>query len=220
MSAEEKQKARKKPFKWTRELIKLALNDGWTQQEIAGKCRTYQSVVSEWKNGSKLGTEQQLKPLLDIYGHRLRRNTFKVYWSIDNETQAKTFYKVEGKVIFSHVFFDLARDPEGRLRKKIPQLKLAIHHQSTNKFVIALQTRIHFNPSNYLLEHSIEDAIWTSQIVRKDTIQDLINSVDHYAENTLKDHFSDALTLPFLIRQALLNHGLPVEGIVEFPAPW
>lgn len=44
--------AKKKPFKWTRELIKLALNDGWTQSEIAEKCRTQQSIVSAWNRGS------------------------------------------------------------------------------------------------------------------------------------------------------------------------
>ncbi|BCK02403.1 hypothetical protein VCSRO113_1570 [Vibrio cholerae] len=70
--------SKKKPFKWTRELNRLALNDGWTQQEIAEKCRTQQSIVSAWNKGSKQGTEQQLLPLLNIYGNKIRRNSFKV----------------------------------------------------------------------------------------------------------------------------------------------
>ncbi|BFU61046.1 MULTISPECIES: hypothetical protein [Rodentibacter] len=40
-------KPKKKRFKQTKELVLLALNDGWTQKQIADKCRTQQSVVSE-----------------------------------------------------------------------------------------------------------------------------------------------------------------------------
>lgn len=45
--------AKKKPFKLTRQLIRLALNDGWTQREIAEKCRVQQSIVSAWSKGAK-----------------------------------------------------------------------------------------------------------------------------------------------------------------------
>lgn len=44
----ETDKKNKKVFKWTRELIQLAINDGWTQTEIAKACRTQQSIVSGW----------------------------------------------------------------------------------------------------------------------------------------------------------------------------
>ena len=37
------EKIKKKPFKQTRELVRLALNNGWTQIEIAKTCRTQQS---------------------------------------------------------------------------------------------------------------------------------------------------------------------------------
>lgn len=217
---EAKEKACKKLFKWTRELVRLALNDGWTQQEIAEKCRTQQSIVSNWKNGSRLGTEQQLKPLLEIYGHKLRRNTFKVYWSIKNETMEKIFYRVEGKVIFAQAFFNPIRDNQGNLRRRIPELKLTIHHQGAEKFIVVIQSRLRFSQTFEYLENSIEDAIWGSSILEKTNSQELIRFVDEYADEQLANYPSDANTLPFLIRQALLNHGLPVDGVVEFPAPW
>lgn len=75
--------AKKKPFKQTRQLINLALNDGWTQVEIAEKCRVHQSVVSGWKKGAKEAAESTLMPLLEIYGHKLRRNSFRVYWALE-----------------------------------------------------------------------------------------------------------------------------------------
>ena len=120
--------ARKKPFKLTRQLIRLALNNGWTQSEIAEKCRTQQSTVSAWSKGGKYATETQLMPLLELFGHNLRRNTFRVYWALDSTTQAKTFFRVEGKVVFTEVVFDL-KESHGKAIQKLPVLKLVVHHQ-------------------------------------------------------------------------------------------
>lgn len=213
-------KSKKKPFKLTRELIKLALRDGWTQKEIADTCRTQQSVVSQWKKGAKKGSEQQLLPLLDLYGHKLRRNAFKVYWSIDSKTSARTFYRVEGKVVLSKAFYDAVRDTTGKLSRKTPKLKLVVHHQGDGKFRVVYQSRLSFQHSNYILENSVEDAVWHSIITDRLDLEKLIEVIDDYAKSKLKDYPSDANTLPFLIRQSLLNHGFQIEDIVNFPASW
>ena len=57
-------KPSRQKFKWTKELVHIALNDGMTQEEISKVCRTQQSVVSSWKNGKNKATEQQLAELL------------------------------------------------------------------------------------------------------------------------------------------------------------
>jgi len=209
---------KKRPFRWTKELVRLALNDGWTQKEIADKCRTQQSVVSDWKKGSKLSTEQQLKPLLELYGHKLRRSTFRVYWS--HSTEEKKFYRVEGKVILSQAFSDLRRDTRGKLVKKIPLYKLVIHYQGGDQFLAIIQSRLTFRKTNEELECSVEDAIWSSNFSELMTSIELIKFVDSYAEKNLHEFQSDAITLSFLLRQALLNHGIPVDGIVEYPSVW
>lgn len=72
------QQSRQK-FKWTKELVNIALNDGMTQEELARVCRTQQSVVSSWKNGKNKATEQQLAELLRRYGPKLNRTTARVY---------------------------------------------------------------------------------------------------------------------------------------------
>jgi hypothetical protein len=221
MSTQSKGKnAKRKPFKWTKELVRLALNDGWTQKVIATECRTNQSVVSGWKLGSKKGHEEQLKPLLDLYGYKLRRNTFRVYWSFDPETDEKAFCRVEGKVILSQAFYDARRDKHGKMIKKIPQLKLVIHHQGKNSFRVVEQARIKFNDTNEELENSVEDAVWCSSVNEVINSVELIKFIDSYAVDTLNKYPSDANALPFIIRQTLLNHGVPVDGIVEYPAVW
>lgn len=213
--------ARKKGFKLTRQLIRMAINDGWTQQAIADSCRTQQSIVSAWYKGQKLATEQQVQPLLEIYGHKIRRNSFRVYWNIDRETQEKQFYRVEGKVIFAGAFYDARRDPSGKFIKKIPMHKLVVHHQGNSKFRVVMQSRLYFQRSSQELESTVSDAIWGSEIHPELlTTNGLVDFVDHYASETLKEFPSDANTLPFVIRQSLLQHGFEVSGVEEYPASW
>jgi transcriptional regulator with XRE-family HTH domain len=219
MEAATNPKKSKRKYKQTKQLISLALNDGWSQTEIADACRTQQSVVSDWKSGSKQGTEQQLKLLLEQYGNKLRRNSFRVYWCIDAETNKKTFHKVEGKVVLSQVFYD-ARRVGPKLKKKIPQYKLVIHHQGSKKFRIVSQGRLNFEQSSNELESTVDDAIWNSSISNQFELSELLLVIDNYAEKKLAKYPSDANTLPFIARQALLNHGFDIEGVVEYPAVW
>jgi hypothetical protein len=149
----------KRKFKQTKQLVRLAINEGWTQDEIRIKCRTQQSVVSAWYKGTKQGTEEALKPLLEQYGNKLRRNSFRVYWCIDPETKIKTFHKVEGKVILSQAFND-ARRSGTKLVKQIPQLKLIVHHQGANKFRLVYQSRLTFQQTNEELESMVDDGVW------------------------------------------------------------
>jgi len=219
MEATTSSKKNKRKFKQTKQLIRLALNDGWTQNEIKDACRVQQSIVSGWNSGSKQGTEQQLKPLLEIYGHKLRRNSFRVYWNIVTETNSKNFYKVEGKVILSQAFFD-ARRVKSQLLKKIPQLKIVIHHQGNNKFRVVYQSRLMFQNTNAELESTVEDAIWGSVVSEQFSLSELLAAIDTFSETTLAKYPSDANTLPFIVRQALLNHGFGIDGVVEYPAIW
>lgn len=211
--------AKKKPFKLTRQLIRLALNDGWTQREIAEKCRVQQSIVSAWGKGAKCATEAQLKPLLEIYGHKLRRNTFRVYWALDSTTQAKTFFRVEGKVVFAEVLFEL-KESSGKTTPKIPVMKLIVHHQGADSFRKVVQRRLELDsPLKYSVS-SAEDAVWSSEISDQLSSAELIDWFDGYAHSLSEKHPHIGLTLPFLLRQALMNHGIPVGGVVDYPAVW
>lgn len=210
--------AKKKPFKLTRQLIRLSLNDGWTQREIAEKCRVQQSIVSAWSKGAKCATEAQLLPLLEIYGHKLRRNTFRVYWALDSNTQAKTFFRVEGKVVFAEVVFKL-KESSGKATQKIPEMKLIIHHQGADSFRSVVQRRLKLD-SPMLTLSSAEDAVWSSEVSDQRSCAELIDWLDGYANSLSEKYPHIGLTLPFLLRQALINHGFPVGGVVDYPAVW
>ncbi|QMT33944.1 transcriptional regulator [Conchiformibius steedae DSM 2580] len=205
-------KTKKKPFKQTRELIRLAINNGWTQKEIADKCRTQQSVVSAWYRGEKLATEQQLKPLLDLFGHKLRRNTFRLYWGVDDKDE-KIFIKVEGKIIFSLIFQE-----KSSFSSQQPY-KVIIHYQGNNKFFLIWQHKISTKDFN-----NLEGALWQTIFIKSFLLNELIDyfeeiSICEFSQdlNKYSEHLS---ALPFLIRQALLNHGFSIDGLTEYPASW
>lgn len=70
-------------FKHTRELVRIALNEGMTQSDIARVCRTQQSVVSHWADGSSKARQSQVAPLIQRFGHKLNRSTSRVYYVED-----------------------------------------------------------------------------------------------------------------------------------------
>ncbi len=224
------EKTKKKPFKQTRELVRLALNNGWTQTEIAKTCRTQQSVVSAWSKGEKLGTEQQLKPLLDLFGYKLRRNTFKLYWRKNKETSETEFIKVEGKIIFSLII------GQQNYKKFTPKYKFVIHHQGSEQVHIVLKQKIHDD-----IHRVLESTSWETVFNQPAGISNLLGFCDELSSKSIEYYdaryhilsnkcdywvkficeFPEyAQALPFLIRQALLNHGFPVNNIIEYPASW
>ena len=79
MSEPTPKKPKKPKFKYTRELVKIAIADGMTQKEIGDLCRVEQSVVSGWQNGRSLAFEDQVRELKKRYGNRLNRTTSRVY---------------------------------------------------------------------------------------------------------------------------------------------
>ncbi|WP_404418853.1 hypothetical protein [Marinospirillum sp.] len=223
-----RKKTNKKPFKQTRELVRMALNDGWTQTEIAKVCRlgdkpNHQSVVSDWSRGKKNATEQQLRPLLEIYGSRLRRNTFKVYRGQDPETQEDIYYRVEGKVILSHTLNIINN------KGKLPWLRIIIHWQSQDKFIVVVQDRSCFPAPNgkdgdlALHPHTVKNdhnGQWVAIIREKKGVGDLLSYVKILKENFIKDFDLDAITLPFLTVEALLKQGIEVDGVVKYDMEW
>ncbi|WP_323968781.1 helix-turn-helix domain-containing protein [Aeromonas veronii] len=220
MTQNEQSTGAKRPFKQTRALIRLALNDGLTQKEIAALCRTQQSIVSAWAKGTKLANEGQLTELLTRYGHTLRRQSFRLYWIIDKTTNTKKFYRIEGKVIFQHLFDNLRFDPNTDKRcKTYPRERWIVHHQGQDNFRVVKQTRFMLQ-NGQLLDSYQDEASWHSYIYGRITSKNLVQLVDEVCSELIEKYPSDAHTVPFLIRQALLQHGFQVEDIEEYPAQW
>jgi transcriptional regulator with XRE-family HTH domain len=211
----------KKKFKQTRQVVKCALNDGWTQKSIADFCRTQQSIVSSWARGEKLANEEQLKPLLEIYGNKVRRRSFKTYYSY-NEENGYIFSKVEGKIIFSYTFIKPKEISSDKKYKHTAIRRIVIHEQSAGKFRIIDQNRPTLKVSGEYLECQVEDGIWFSTITSPKSVIEVISTIDELSndfKNDFKNHFEDeSITLPFLIRKVMLESGFSIDGVVDYPS--
>ena len=100
-------------YKHTRELVRIALQEDMTQAEIARLCRTTQSVVSDWATGKKKAPENVIKPLLDRYGHRLRRASFRLYL-VQLLPEIPWEQTDTGKLVLQ-----LSQDPAGYVRERL-----------------------------------------------------------------------------------------------------
>lgn len=73
----------------TRKIVKLALDDGWSEAEIARRCRVDADKVAAWKNGKERARRHELQPLIDAFGWRLSRQKARVYLVVDPEAAPK-----------------------------------------------------------------------------------------------------------------------------------
>lgn len=121
-------------FPNTKELVRIALNDGMTQIEISQLCRTQQPQVSKWKSGSAVATRQQLEPLLELYGEKLRRTSFKVYQTQHHPSQPAQFARVEGKLILREKFRSTGKT------NSPTALRISVHDQKKAGFVLVIET--------------------------------------------------------------------------------
>lgn len=208
----------KKEFKQTKELMKIARDNGWTQTEIAEKCRTQQSIVSAWFKGTKKATENQLRPLLDEFGHQLRRNTFRVYQNFTEENKLE-YFKIEGRIIFNYTIYNIITIKiNGKsIDKYNKNQRIIVHFQGNHQFIFIRQTRRNIIEEEILMEShpNYVDVLWFSEISCITKIDELIKMATHCTEDLNKK-----FEIKFLLIEALLNNGFHVDNIKVYPASW
>ena len=225
----------RKKFKLTRQLVKIALADGMKQADIAKAYRVSQSYVSEWNNGSKLAYEHSLKPLLDKYGHQLRKVTSQLYQVRKSKQEIELeeekgieepfpikFVLVEGKVILREKFINPERDYQGRIKRKDAQAILSVHEQGDNKFRCIIQKLITFKPDNSHPAHQEINANFFAEITEQLGLNELIQFVRHYRDESLanESYLVNYYTIDYLLLNALVMNGYQVKDIEILPATW
>ncbi|BFU61045.1 MULTISPECIES: hypothetical protein [Rodentibacter] len=142
-----------------------------------------------------------------------------MYYGLDNETQEKKFYKVEGQIIFSLAFTDY--QPNCKIKWTKPNLKIVIHKLENNNLILIIFNRIRTKKDGiyHIHLHSIDDASWLVVDIKVLTKQTLLNWVDCISdEGYIRDiSFINRFALPFLVRQALINNGILIDNIINIP---
>lgn len=207
----------KKKYRFTKQIIRIALDNGYTNADIAVKAGlSGKSIaqVSRWRNGEALATERQMNGLIKEFGHLLKRKLEHLFYSFDSEDKIY-FFRIEGEILLKHVTKILDSNKSISIRR-------VIVIRSSDQFVVLFQKRLglkdHLDIKNMGFSDN-EDAHWVSpnyatfnnpqEMVEK--IYCLLPSFKHQSEKQNNDN--DRIILAFKIRQALLKLGLPTEDI-------
>ena len=93
-----------KKCKDTKKLVRLAIENGMTNKEIAKKAGLSQNSiaqVSRWRNGESLATDRQMRFFVKEFGDHLRRKS--EHQLVAEEEGKAYFFKLTGDLIVKHV---------------------------------------------------------------------------------------------------------------------
>lgn len=98
---------KKKNNRYTKQLVRIAIEQGYTNKEIAKSARISDkstALVSKWRNGKALANEHQMKNLLKEFGHLLKRKMEHLFYTIEEKDAVPDlkFLKLNGDIILKH----------------------------------------------------------------------------------------------------------------------
>jgi hypothetical protein len=231
---EQPTKPRKPKYKYTRELVKIAIADGMSQTEIAALCRTQQSVVHGWAKGKSLAFEHQVIELKKRYAARLNRATSRVYLV---GTSPLKMVAVEGPIVLRYSFVRPEEDPRGKAWLRIPIGRWVVHRHGRGRFVLVELSRRPLDEerrarwaqelrrvsrSGYWEEwvDCADDAArWIARIDDPTDAGGLMTRCDEHVRDPARMHNPhDELVLPFLVRKMLVEQGFDVPDLERMMA--
>ena len=224
-------KQNKQTYRYTKQLVRIALDQGYTPAEIlvkAGLSENSTAQFSRWRNGKALAKVRQLQYFINQYEHLLKRKIEHLFYSISDN--ALSFRKLHGEVVLKHV----VRHQPAQVGKRVVPVALLrmILLKEGNKYHLVHQVRAgltedgNFNPArnlNELIHSSNEDANWSSYKYQTElSAEEALESADDFihqlisGENVAKTMFkNEGIALSFIIRQALLKQGHQCKYIVD-----
>ncbi len=204
----------------TEKLIQIASKHGMRQTTIASLCNVSQSTVSKWKSGELPAKRKDIAPLLKKFGEHLRRTPFKLYQTTATQEEPRKFVRVEGKLILREKFRGVHKE------NVTPTLRVSIHRQGADQFAFVIESTIATYPERnkttgpmplitdrlaaWFLDGTIDQAVWVADM---DKLRDLALRL---ASGDNAKLFPSLGQLPYLVAEALLNHGYKLDDLVEF----
>ncbi|WP_412500299.1 hypothetical protein [Shewanella chilikensis] len=216
----------KKKYRYTKQLIRIALENGYTNADIAVKAGlSPKSIgqVSRWRNGESLATERQMRALVKEFGHLHRRRITHLFaYQTDSESRKQQFFLLEGDILLKHTF----RMPTKKGNIGIYRTLLL---ENNSKYIAILQVRqgLTRDFEIHKLAHSDnEDANWLFLKIKvSSSIQLITHAMDEFANSTtFYEHHgktdiqeNERRALAYKIRHTFLKLGLLPDdvGIID-----
>ncbi len=228
----------KKTYRYTKQLIKLAIENGYTNHDIAEKAGLSPkstALVSRWRNGKALATERQMNFFIKEFEHLLKRKMEHLFYELEefekdgNTLNKVNYFKISGEIILKHPIRKEVQFDKGN-KKNVPFYRIVIIKSSNECFYILHQKNeydfslmsdnqelhtIHVN-----LSHPSENSAWLTIAKDKKTkYEQVIDYIDNFSINSLPTDRrfitikSDLITLPFILRENMLKLGHTPESI-------
>lgn len=225
---EQKEKPQKK-YRNTKQLIRLAIENGYTNKDIADKAGfSSEGQVSKWRNGKALATERQVQFFINEFEHLLKRKMEHLFYSESENQHEFTYHKIEGEIVLTHTLNYRRYNPQPMQKTGLFRIIIV---NSGNKFHLIKQKKVGLNNdgSNFrdLLNkknaHSVQEANWLlvetiknlepQQLIDKiDSIESTYRNSEEYIDK-LVHH--DTIPLKFIVRQLLLKRGYCSNDIID-----
>ena len=233
-----KQEKTKKYYKNTKHLIKLAIENGYTNQDIAknaGISRTSISLVSRWRNGKALATERQMNFFIKEFEHLLKRKMEHLFYAETETPNEFIYYKVQGEILLTHT---LHYSQEKSKYKDIKQRKLPLYRfviiNSDEKFHVIYLERARIkniditliildvnnnNKEDFFIQSHNKELCWYVKKYHKNlTHQELLSEVDNLL-NEIKNikpvNDLHRKQLDYLMSNMMKQDGYPFKFILR-----
>ncbi|MGI2111264.1 hypothetical protein ACRN9C_18005 [Shewanella frigidimarina] len=229
----EKQVDRK--YKYTKQLVRMAIEHGMTNKEIAKKAGLSDKSVAQvtrWRKGDSLATVRQMQFLINEFGDLLKRKMEHLFYC--KEDGVINYFKLSGDIILRHVYKQQL--VLNRKQINIGLLRIVIIKHS-EKFTLLSQYRMGLEERNRgqnlsssdigkLVQSSSEGANWICYKADKFlNAQEIVKATDSYAKSFLDGsnymrikEYSNHSEIMFLVREQMMNNGFIAEDIFDLDA--
>lgn len=220
----------KKKYRHTKQLVRIAIEQGYTNKEIAKSARLSEKSighVSKWRNGKVLANEHQMQNLLKEFGHLLKRKMEHLFYTLEEKDSSlnQKFFKLNGELTLKHTLY-FKKQTSNRMFK-VALLRLVLLKEGDHYHLIT-QHRAGYDKDHYfelrdvnsLVHSSNEDANWLCiNISTMLSANEILELCDKFVIElkSLKQRFfvNDEKTLPFIIRQILLKQGYCASDVID-----
>ncbi|MCC4796718.1 hypothetical protein BCT30_17560 [Enterovibrio norvegicus] len=227
-----------KKYPYTKRLVRIALENGYTNKTIAiatGLQESSVAMVSRWRNGESLATDRQMAKLIKEFGHLLKRQISHLFYCYEENTENKetfSYYTVTGERILNHKV--VMSVPNNRKVINVSLFRVVvIQHGEAFNLIIQGRQGLHkhqdrcnfkFSGIQHLTHSSNEDAMWNVIAnSHHQCVDELIAASDVFADRiqqgTLCQNIesSEGGNLKYVIRQVFIKLGRKPEGIEDLP---
>lgn len=220
-------------YKYTKQLVRMAIEHGMTNKEIAKKAGLSDKSVAQvtrWRKGDSLATERQMRFFINEFGNSLKRKMEHLF-CYNSENGVIEYFKLLGDVVLRYAYKEEVRVERRSIKVGLLRFIIIKHEHNYSlleqyrKGLDLNNPRSSITSSNiHKLGHSSsEGANWiTYDIVKHVSADHIIKAVDKYAKSFLdgsnllkKVDLSCPSEIMYIVREQMMKNGFIAEDIFD-----